>query len=98
MVNRPAAPTGASQSSAAAESEVLKQKKANETQQAVVLFIIVLASTTRVFLLAWLFREKFWDILCTSSLSIIGDGGGIRFRCLRERIIESTIPFEKILV
>ena len=85
MVNRPAAPTGASQSSAAAESEVLKQKKANETQQAVVLFIIVLAST-RGYLLAWLFREKFWDILCTSSILIIGDGGGIRFRCLRERI------------
>ena len=100
MVNRPAAPTGAaSQSSAAAESEVLKQKKANETQQAVVLFIIVLAST-RVLLLAWLFREEFWDILRTSSIPIIGDGdgGGIRSRCLRERIIEPTIPFVKILV
>ena len=83
MVNRPAAPTGAaSQSSAAAESEVLKQKKANETQQAVVLFIIVLAST-RALLLAQVISG---GILGHSLYVIyyIGDGGGIRFRCLRQ--------------
>ena len=94
MVNRPAAPTGAaSQSSAAAESEVLKQKKANETQQAVVLFIIVLASTyTSVSLHSGYFGRN-------SGTSFVRHRWWNPFPMFtRTYNRESTIHFEKILV